>query len=105
MCPFQSHGMDADPFTDSSASASRSDATQPDSDDRLQDLLSALNLPALPTGGSRVRLIAIGDRESLKELVNRLHRCGIPVPMWTPAQPIPHTDEVVRIYSQTRSVG
>ena len=94
----QSHGMDADPFTDRSANASSSD-------DRLQDLLSALHLPALPTGGSRVRLIAIGDRTSVKELVNRLHRCGIAVPMWTPAQPIPHTDEVVRIYSQTRSVS
>ena len=97
MCSFQSNGMDADPFTDRSANASSSD-------DRLQDLLSALNLPALPTGGSRVRLIAIGDRASVKELVNRLHRCGIAVPMWTPAQPIPNTDEVVRIYSQTRSV-
>jgi hypothetical protein len=95
MCSFQSHGMDADPFTDLSANASRFD-----SDDRLRDLLSALNLP---TGGSRVRLIAIGDRASVTELVNRLHRCGIAVPMWTPAQPIPHTDEVVRIYSQTRS--
>jgi hypothetical protein len=105
MCAFQSHGMDADPFTDSSASASSSDSGSSDSDDRLHDLLSALNLPALPTGGSRVRLIAIGDRASVKELVNRLHRCGIAVPMWTPAQPIPHTDEVVRIYSQTRSVS
>ena len=98
MCSFQSHGMDADPFTDRSANVSSSD-------DRLQDLLSALNLPALPTGGSRVRLIAIGDRTSVKDLINRLHRCGIAVPMWTPAQPIPNTDEVVRIYSQTRSVS
>ena len=96
MCAFQSHGMETNPSTDSIAN---------DSDDRLRDLLSALNLPALPTGGSRVRLIAIGDRASVKELVNRLHRCGIPVPMWTPAQPIPNTDEVVRIYSQTRSAN
>ena len=100
MCAFQSNGMETNPSTVSIANTLNSD-----SDDRLQDLLSALNLPALPTGGSRVRLIAIGDRASLKELVNRLHRCGIPVPMWTPAQPIPHTDEVVRIYSQTRSVS
>ena len=92
----QSHGMDANSFTDFSANASSSD-------DRLQELLSPLNLPALPTGGSRVRLIAIGDRTSVKDMVNRLHPCGIPVPMWTPAQPIPNTDEVVRIYSQTRS--
>jgi hypothetical protein len=98
MCSFQSHGMDVDPFTESIANPANSE-----SDDRLHDLLSALNLPALPTGGSRVRLIAIGDRASVKELVNRLHRCGIPVPLWTPAQPIPNTDEVVRIYSQTRS--
>ena len=98
MCAFQSNGMETTPSTVSIANDS-----SPDSDDRLRDLLSALNLPALPTGGSRVRLIAIGDRESVKELVNRLHRCGIAVPMWTPAQPIPNTDEVVRIYSQTRS--
>ena len=100
MCAFQSHGMDADPSTVSIAPVESSDP-----DDRLRDLLSALNLPALPTGGSRVRLIAIGDRASVKELVNRLHRCGIAVPMWTPAQPIPNTDEVVRIYSQTRSAN
>jgi hypothetical protein len=102
MCSFH-HGMDVDPFTESIANASSPDSDSSDSADRLQDLLSALNLPALPTGGSRVRLIAIGDRASVKELVNRLHRCGIPVPLWTPAQPIPNTDEVVRIYSQTRS--
>jgi hypothetical protein len=100
MCSFQSSGMDASPFTDSIA-----DPANSESDDRLRDLLSALNLPALPTGGSRVRLIAIGDRASVKELVNRLHRCGVEVPMWTPAQPIPHTDEVVRIYSQNRSLS
>ena len=77
MCSFQSNGMEPDPST-----ASIAPAEPPNSDDRLQDLLSPLNLPALPTGGSRVRLIAIGDRASVKELVNRLHRCGIPVPMW-----------------------
>ena len=74
-----------------------------DRDDRLRDLLSPLNLPALPTGGSKVRLIVIGDRASVTNLINRLHRCGIEVPMWSPAQPIPNTDEVVRIYSQNRS--
>ena len=94
----QRHGMETNPSTVSIATDSNFE-----SDDRLQELLSALNLPALPTGGSRVRLIAIGDRASVKELINRLHRCGIAVPMWTPAQPIPDTDEVVRIYSQTRS--
>ena len=75
-----------------------------DRDDRIRDLLSPLNLPALPTGGSKVRLIAIGDRASVTNLINRLHRCGIEVPMWSPAQPIPNTDEVVRIYSRNRLV-
>ena len=85
--------------------SARSDAfLSADRDDRIRDLLSPLNLPALPTGGSKVRLIAIGDRASVTELINRLHRCGIEVPMWSPAQPIPNTDEVVRIYSQNRLV-
>ena len=100
MCNVQGSGMEINPSTVSGADASRSD-----SDDRLRELLSALNLPALPTGGSRVRLIAIGHRASVTELVNRLHRCGVEVPMWSPAQPIPDTDEVVRVYSQNRSVG
>ena len=75
-----------------------------DRDDRICDLLSPLNLPALPTGGSKVRLIAIGDRVSVTDLINSLHGCGVEVPMWTPAQPIPNTDEVVRVYSRNRSV-
>jgi hypothetical protein len=94
MCHRQSHGMDTDPFTDFNAHTA-----SPNSGDRLPALLSALNLPGLSTGGSRVRLIAIGNRESVTELINRLHRCGIEVPLWSPAQPIPNTDEVVRIYS------
>ena len=61
MCYFQGHGMDTNPSTVSIANDSN-----PDSDDRLQDLLSALNLPALPTGGSRVRLSAIGIRHRLR---------------------------------------
>ncbi len=85
--------------------SARSEASlSPDSDDRLRDLLSPLNLPALPTGGSKVRLIAIGDRTSVTDLINSLHPCSIEVPMWSPAQPIPNTDEVVRIYSRNRSV-
>ncbi len=85
--------------------SARSDAfPSSDRDDRIHDLLSPLNLPALPTGGSKVRLIVVGDRASVTELINRLHRCGIEVPMWTPAQPIPNTDEVVRIYSRNRLV-
>ena len=85
--------------------SARSDAfLSSDRDDRLRDLLSPLNLPALPTGGSKVRLIAIGNPAAVMEIINRLHRIGIEVPMWTPAQPIPNTDEVVRIYSENRSV-
>jgi hypothetical protein len=72
--------------------------------DRIRDLLSPFNLPALPTGGSKVRLIAIGDRVSVTDLINSLHPCSIEVPMWSPAQPIPNTDEVVRVYSRNRSV-
>ena len=75
-----------------------------DRDDRLRELLSPLNLPALPTGGSKVRLIAIGDRKSVTDLINSLHPYGIEVPMWSPAQPIPNTDQVVRVYSRNRSV-
>ena len=90
MCHFQSIESDA------SFSSDRAD--------RIRDLLSPLNLPALPTGGSKVRLIAIGDPESVTNLINSLHPCSIEVPMWSPAQPIPNTDEVVRIYSRNRSV-
>ena len=50
MCHCQNTGMEPNPSTVSSA------ATNPNSDDRIRDLLSALNLPALPTGGSKVRL-------------------------------------------------
>ena len=72
--------------------------------DRVRDLLSPLNLPALPTGGSKVRLIAIGNRKSVTDLINSLHPCSIEVPMWSHAQPIPNTDEVVRVYSRNRSI-
>ena len=98
MCHCQNTGMEPNPSTVSSA------ATNPDSDDRIRDLLSPLNLPALPTGGSKVRLIAIGDPKSVTDLINSLHPYGIEVPMWSPAQPIPNTDEVVRVYSRNQSV-
>ena len=94
---FKSTKMEPNPSTASSAASSASD-------DRVRDLLSPLNLPALPTGGSKVRLIAIGDRKSVTDLINSLHPHGIEVPMWSPAQPIPNTDEVVRVYSRNRSV-
>ena len=82
--------------------STRSDASL--SSDRIRDLLSPSNLPALPTGSSKVRLIAIGDPASVTDLINSLHPCSIEVPMWRPAQPIPNTDEVVRIYSRNRLV-
>jgi hypothetical protein len=90
MCHCQSTGSDA------SLSFDRAD--------RIRDLLSPVNLPALPTGGSKARLIAIGNRKSVTDLINSLHPCSIEVPMWSPAQPIPNTDEVVRVYSRNRSV-
>ena len=66
--------------------SNRSDAfLSSDRDDRIRDLLSPLNLPALPTGGSKVRLIAIGDPASVTNLINSLHPCSIEVPMWSPA--------------------
>ena len=63
----QSVEMDTHASTVSGANPSPDSSTEPsrsESDDRLRELLSALNLPALPTGGSRVRLIAIGHRAS-----------------------------------------
>jgi hypothetical protein len=97
MCHCQSTGMEPNPSTVLYTANSSLD-------DRVRDLLSPFNLPALPTGGSKVRLIAIGHRTSVTDIISRIHHCGVPVPMWTPAQPIPNTDEVVRIYSENRSV-
>ena len=89
----------------SARQSAKSDAfLSSDRDDHIRDLLSPLNLPALPTGGSKVRLILIGNPASVTEMINRLYSSGIEVPMWSPAQPIPNTDEVVRIYSENRSV-
>jgi hypothetical protein len=44
------------------------------SDDRLRDLLSPLNLPTLPTGGSKVRLIAIGNPAAVMRNTTHAHR-------------------------------
>jgi hypothetical protein len=68
-------------------------------DSRLNTLLSALS-HSPQTGKSRIRLIAIGTPEDLLHLVNRLPRCGLEVPQWSPPQPIPETNEVVRVYIQ-----
>jgi hypothetical protein len=68
-------------------------------DSRLNTLLSALS-HSPQTGQSRVRLIAIGTSEDLIQLIHRLHRCGLEVPQWSPPQPIPDSNEVVRVYIQ-----
>ena len=68
-------------------------------DSRLNTLLAALS-HSPQTGRSRIRLIAIGTPEDLVQLIHRLHRCGLEVPQWSPPQPIPETNEVVRVYIQ-----
>ncbi len=66
---------------------------------RLNTLLSAFSQSPL-RGKSRVQIIAIGTPEDVLQLMHRLHRCGLEVPMWSPPQPIPDTEEVVRVYIQ-----
>jgi hypothetical protein len=66
---------------------------------RLNTLLSALS-HSPQTGQSRIRLIAIGTSEDLIQLIHRLHRSGLEVPQWSPPQPIPDSNEVVRVYIQ-----
>jgi hypothetical protein len=66
---------------------------------RLDTLMAALSHSPL-RGKSRVQIIAIGAAEDVLQLMYRLHRCGLEVPQWSPPQPIPETEEVVRIYIQ-----
>jgi hypothetical protein len=66
---------------------------------RLNTLLSAFSQSPL-RGKSRVQIIAIGAPEDVLQLMHRLHRCGLEVPMWSPPQPIPDTEEIVRVYIQ-----
>jgi hypothetical protein len=66
---------------------------------RLNTLLSALSQSPL-RGKSRVQIIAIGASEDVLQLMHRLHRCGLEVPLWSPPQPIPETEEIVRVYIQ-----
>ena len=72
---------------------------QKNDNSRLHTFLSAFSQSPL-RGKSRVQIIAIGAPEDVLQLMYRLHRCGLEVPMWSPAQPIPDTEEVVRIYIQ-----
>ncbi len=66
---------------------------------QLNTLLSAFSQSPL-RGKSRVQIIAIGAPEDVLQLMHRLHRCGLEVPMWSPPQPIPDTEEIVRVYIQ-----
>jgi hypothetical protein len=72
---------------------------QSDDASRLNTLLSAFSQSPL-RGKSRVQIIAIGLPEDVLQLMHRLHRCGLEVPLWSPPQPIPDTEEVVRVYIQ-----
>jgi hypothetical protein len=73
--------------------------TRSSHDSRLNTLLSALS-HSPQTGQSRIRLIAIGTPDDLIQLIHRLHRCGLEVPQWSTPQPIPDSNEVVRVYIQ-----
>ena len=64
---------------------------------RLDTLMAALSHSPL-RGKSRVQLIAIGAAEDVLQLMHRLHRCGLEGPQWSPPQPIPETEEIVRVY-------
>ena len=66
---------------------------------QLNILLSVFSQSPL-RGKSRVQLIAIGAPEDVLQLMHRLHRCGLEVPLWSPPQPIPNTEEIVRVYIQ-----
>jgi hypothetical protein len=66
---------------------------------QLNTLLSVFSQSPL-RGKSRVQLIAIGAPEDVLQLMYRLHRCGLEIPLWSPPQPIPDTEEIVRVYIQ-----
>ena len=66
---------------------------------QLNTLLSVFSRSSL-RGKSRVQIIAIGAPEDVLQLMYRLHHCGLEIPLWSPAQPIPDTDEIVRVYIQ-----
>ena len=66
---------------------------------RLNTLLTTFSQSPL-RGKSRVQIIAIGSPEDVLQFMYRLHPVGIEIPLWSPAQPIPDTDEIVRVYIQ-----
>jgi hypothetical protein len=47
-----------------------------------------------------VQIIAIGAPEDVLQL---MHRCGLEIPMCSPPQPIPDTEEIVRVYVLNRA--
>ena len=72
---------------------------QSDDASRRNTLLTAFSKSPL-RGKSRVQIIAIGLPEDVLQFMYRLHPYGLEVPLWSPAQPIPDTDEIVRVYIQ-----
>ena len=66
---------------------------------QLNTLLTTFSQSPL-RGKSRVQIIAIGLPENVLQFMYRLHPCGIEVPLWSPPQPIPDTEEIVRVYIQ-----
>ena len=66
---------------------------------QLNTLLTTFSQSPL-RGKSRVQIIAIGLPENVLQFMYRIHPCGIEIPLWSPAQPIPNTDEIVRVYIQ-----
>jgi hypothetical protein len=79
-----------------------SDQNSPDQSSnalQLNTLLTTFSQSPL-RGKSRVQIIAIGSPEDVLQFMYRIHPCGIEIPLWSPAQPIPDTDEIVRIYIQ-----
>ena len=66
---------------------------------QLNTLVTAFSQSSL-RGKSRVQIIAIGLPGDVLQFMYRIHPCGIEIPLWSPAQPIPDTDEIVRVYIQ-----
>ena len=71
---------------------------------QLNTLLTLFSQSPL-RGKSRVQLIAIGLPEDVLQVMYRIHPCGIEVPLWSPPQPIPDTEEIVRVYIQNARRG
>jgi hypothetical protein len=75
------------------------------SGDALRNTLLSVFSQSPLRGKSRVQIIAIGSPDDVLQFMYRLHPCGIEVPLWSPAQPIPNTEEIVRIYIQNAGLN